>query len=108
MEHLERIDLHEIDYARRSDVVNTNGVNPHDADPVPAPQSDPAVLTEDLLSFSQRPSGQSPLPDLPLEKLKTLSADDLGDDGVRVKREQRPLWEAWVLSGPRDVARRQS
>ncbi|RMJ24902.1 F-box domain protein [Aspergillus sp. HF37] len=112
LEHLERIDLREIDYARRADITHTNGVNPHDnanpvADPAPAPQSDPAVLTEDLLSFSQRPSVQSPLPDLPLEKLKTLSADDLGDDGFRVKRGQRALWEAWVLSGPRYIARRQ-
>lgn len=111
MEQLERIDLRDIDYTRRSDAANTNGVHPPNLDTLAepiltAPQSDPAVMTEDLLSFSQRPIAQRFFRGPAAEKLRALSGDDLGDDGVRVRREQRSLWEAWVLSSPRDDVRR--
>lgn len=35
------------------------------------------------------------------ENLHIISPDELGDNGVHVDREQVRLWEAWVLSGPR-------
>lgn len=35
------------------------------------------------------------------DELRSLTADELGDNGTRVTRKQRLLWEAWVVSSSR-------
>ncbi|RDW81368.1 F-box domain protein [Aspergillus mulundensis] len=40
------------------------------------------------------------------EAISKLSVDELGDNGARVTHEKMQLWQAWVLSSPRKIARR--
>ncbi|KAF9247590.1 hypothetical protein DTO006G1_3243 [Penicillium roqueforti] len=117
MERLERLVLKDIDYAAHFDSVPvSNGVEVHDYHVGPMPSSlgfaagtwsDPqspitTPLPRDGLSALVRERA------LPLrtsiERLRSLSSGDLGDDGVHVLCEQLPLWEAWVLSAPHEVS----
>ncbi|KAL4986128.1 hypothetical protein BDW68DRAFT_189079 [Aspergillus falconensis] len=40
------------------------------------------------------------------EVISNLSVDELGDNGIHVTHEKRQIWEAWILSSPRKIARR--
>lgn len=42
------------------------------------------------------------------EVISNLSVDELGDNGIHVTHEKRQIWEAWVLSSPRKIARRRA
>ncbi|KAL5000049.1 hypothetical protein BDV10DRAFT_41718 [Aspergillus recurvatus] len=42
------------------------------------------------------------------EVISKLSVDELGDNGIHVSHEKRQIWEAWVLSSPRKIARRRN
>ncbi|KAI9931023.1 hypothetical protein MW887_010678 [Aspergillus wentii] len=122
MEHLERLDLRDIDYAAHFDadtMIHGNGgevfENPTlslGADPTPDPSS---PLTQTIFTdgahlsiLPRKDYTPGPLSDAMLERLRGLTANDLGDDGISVKREQRSLWEAWVLSSLRNIIRRPS
>ncbi|KAJ5459459.1 hypothetical protein N7530_011403 [Penicillium desertorum] len=119
MEQLERLVLKDIDYAAHFDsVFVSNGVEVFDdypAGPVPSsltvaagtssaqsPTTTPLVSDGFPALLRER---QLPLRRTSLERLRALSSEDLGDDGVHVLREQMPLWEAWVLSAPHRVKR---
>ncbi|KAJ5532430.1 hypothetical protein N7494_008982 [Penicillium frequentans] len=114
MERLDRVELYDIDYADHFDTVSmTSGIEVFDADlPAPAPSS---LSVAAAASFPEQPwtsepsSGSSlfsplmhgrrvPLSRASLEKLRSLSNDDLEDNGYIVQRDQIPLWTAWVLS----------
>ncbi|KKK21545.1 hypothetical protein AOCH_003222 [Aspergillus ochraceoroseus] len=82
-----------------------NRTNP-DQVPRPPPSPPPPVLNTDHLSFVSRGTTRRSFPASTLEILSTLSANDLGDNGVSVRHEQRLFWEAWVLSSPRKTMRR--
>ncbi|KAL3466008.1 F-box domain protein [Aspergillus heterothallicus] len=69
---------------------------------LPAPK---AVLNSDYLpSGSRGHTRSSSIYDL--ETLRKYSADVLEDNGICVGPEQIPLWEAWVLASPRNLAQR--
>ncbi|KAJ5964311.1 uncharacterized protein N7479_004187 [Penicillium vulpinum] len=120
MEQLERLVLKDIDYAAHFDsVAISNGVEVFDdylAGPVPSSLTVAAGTSSGLQSPTTTPIVPNSLPHLvkgrrlplrrtSLERLRALSSEDLGDDGVHVLREQMPLWEAWVLSAPHQVKR---
>lgn len=110
MEQLERIDLREIDYENGPYFNTTTSIDP---DPVlstppttPRRQPNPAIIADDLFTFSQQPSPlRSLLPGF-LEKLRSFSAGDIEDDGVIVTLDQRIFWTLWILAGPRHIVRR--
>ncbi|KAG0153182.1 hypothetical protein PDIDSM_5032 [Penicillium digitatum] len=120
MGQLERLVLKDIDYTAHFDSVTvSNGVEVLDdypAGPVPssltvatgtssAAQSPTTVLlTSDGLPALIR-GKLLPLRRTSFERLRALSSQDLGDDGVHVLREQMSLWEAWVLSALHQVKR---
>ncbi|KAI9042629.1 F-box domain protein [Aspergillus affinis] len=120
MDLLERIDLSEINYAADFDaenyhnhaLLNGNGHGDGGFDGpllsvVAQPSPDlPPPQTADYLSFAPRGNTRRSFPDATLEKLRLLTADDLGDNGVRVHRKQRSFWEQWVLSSSRNIIRR--
>ncbi|RHZ53228.1 hypothetical protein CDV55_102961 [Aspergillus turcosus] len=117
-EQLERVDLHEINYIRRTSSAdhtngsssshsNGNGAGVSISEAVPAlsivadlpsgpPQ--PVSFDDDYMSLAPRGTSRRSIPKATMEQLRTLTVDDLGDDGVAVKRQQILLWEAWVLS----------
>ncbi|GFF29078.1 conserved hypothetical protein [Aspergillus udagawae] len=117
-EQLERIDLHEINYVRRtqpadhtngsnSSYSNGNGtvVNTIEAIPalsivtnLPSGPPQPVAFDDDYMSLAPRGTSARSIPGATMQKLRTLTVDDLGDDGLAVKREQIFLWEAWILS----------
>lgn len=119
MDQLERLVLRDIDYAAHFDAVAvSNGVEVFDEYPVPEPSS--LTVAAGTASGVQSPATTPLGPDgshafvggrcLPLrrasfERLRALSYEGLGDDGVHVLREQIPLWEAWVLSAPHRARR---
>ncbi|OQE87059.1 hypothetical protein PENNAL_c0020G00111 [Penicillium nalgiovense] len=120
MEQLERLILKDIDYAAHFDSVAVpNGVEVFDDYPAgPVPSS--LTVAAGTSSAVQSPTTTSlesdgipallrerrlPLRRTSLERLRALSSEDLGDDGVHVLHEQMPLWEAWVLSAPHRVKR---
>ncbi|KAJ5448143.1 hypothetical protein N7445_002964 [Penicillium cf. griseofulvum] len=120
MEQLERLVLKDIDYAAHFDsLAISNGVEVFDnypAGPVPSSLTVAAGTFSGVQSPTTTPLSPDGLPGyirgryLPLrrtslEKLRALSSEDLGDDGVHVLREQMPLWEEWVLSAPHQVKR---
>ncbi|KAK1142880.1 hypothetical protein N8T08_007314 [Aspergillus melleus] len=123
MDLLERIDLREINYTADFDAdhyhnyapVNSNGHGHGHGDGnfdgpllsvVAQPSPDlPPPQTADYLSFAPRGNTRRSFTDATLEKLRLLTADDLGDNGVRVHRKQQLFWEAWVLSGLRNNIR---
>jgi hypothetical protein len=112
MEELERVDLRDIDYTNHFDAESTNGVEVPPGSPprqhlgdangnggreVTANPNDPLPSNQGRSEAELRRAQQ-----LSLEELRSLTADDLGDNGERVEREQWPLWEAWVTSRPRN------
>lgn len=110
MEQLDRLDLHEIDYAGHFDTAKlTNGVvGDASSSSLAVVDHDPVLVSGvrrhfPFLNGQQRPS----LSEAKLEKLRALTVDELGDDGVAVTQEQRVLWEAWVNASPRCVIYRQ-
>ncbi|KAJ5920414.1 hypothetical protein N7516_011272 [Penicillium verrucosum] len=120
MEQLERLVLKDIDYGEHFDSVSvSNGVEVFDDYPVgPVPSSFTVAtgMSSPVQSPATTPLASDGLPALvrgrrlplrrtSLERLRTLSSEDLGDDGVHVLREQMPLWEAWVISAPQQVKR---
>ncbi|KAJ5876976.1 hypothetical protein N7455_000441 [Penicillium solitum] len=120
MEQLERLVLKDIDYAAHFDsVAVSNGVEVFDdypAGPVPSSFTVATSTSSAVQSPTTTPLASDGLPALvggrrlplgrtSLERLRALSSEDLGDDGVHVLREQMPLWEAWVISAPHQVKR---
>jgi hypothetical protein len=117
MEQLENVDLQHIDYAFHfdSEVINGIEIPPgHTTD-----EEDEVVLydnnernEEDTDSWSvvssAHHSSQSetsvsethrqPMQALSPEELGLLSVDELGDNGMYVKREHWSVWEKWVVS----------
>ncbi|PWY86029.1 F-box domain protein [Aspergillus heteromorphus CBS 117.55] len=121
MDHLEHINLREIDYTNHFDAsaianpsANGNAAGGSQTptlaivvQPIPDLPPHKAVLNGDYLSFAPAGSTRHSLPDATLEQLRGMTVDELGDDGVRVRYEQRRFWEAWVLSSQRsNVLRR--
>jgi hypothetical protein len=120
-EQLERIDLHEIDYVRRTQSAdhtngsssrhsngNDTGIGIIEAIPalslvsnLPSGSPQPVIFDDDYMSLAPRGTSRRSIPKATMQKLRTLTVDDLGDDGLAVKREQIFLWEAWVLSSSR-------
>ncbi|PLB38673.1 F-box domain protein [Aspergillus candidus] len=120
LDHLERIDLRDINYVQPAHATNTstngssssngttNGSTPETYPhppliPIitrPASESPPpqTALSVDHMSFLPRGNTRRSFSGPTLERLRGLSADELGDDGVCVRRDQRLFWEAWVLS----------
>ncbi|KAH2396600.1 hypothetical protein KXW92_004811 [Aspergillus fumigatus] len=127
MEQLERIDLHDIDYVRRTQSADhTNGSSSRhsngsgaglgmiEAIPalslvshLPSGPPQPVTFDDDYMSLAPRGTSRRSIPKATMQKLRTLTVDDLGDDGVAVKREQIFLWEAWILSSSRTSFSRQ-
>ncbi|CAI7586461.1 unnamed protein product [Penicillium viridicatum] len=120
MEQLERLVLRDIDYAAHFDsVAVSSGVEVFDdypAGPVPSSFTLATGTSSAVQSPTTTPLASDRLPALvrgarlplrrtSLERLRALSSEDLGDDGVHVLREQMPLWEAWVISAPHQVKR---
>ncbi|KAJ5788488.1 hypothetical protein N7457_003478 [Penicillium paradoxum] len=118
MEQLERLVLRDIDYAAHFDsIAVSNGVEVFDDYPiVSAPSSltvaagTSGVQSPVTMLVPDGPPAwiggrQFPLKRTSLERLRTLSSEELGDDGVHVSREQMPFWEAWVLSAPHRTKR---
>ncbi|KAJ5891613.1 uncharacterized protein N7473_007841 [Penicillium subrubescens] len=115
MERLARLDLREIDYAANFDALAIDsGVEIYDPHPVGPVSSSVSVAAG--TSPPERPllpafgtNGHGHHPALAsggrlsrrrsLEKVRSLTVEELGDDGMRVHRDQVHLWEAWVLSG---------
>ncbi|RJE24213.1 hypothetical protein PHISCL_03423 [Aspergillus sclerotialis] len=111
MEQLERLDLREIDY-ENGPYFNTTTTF-IDPDPVlsttpttPRRQPNPAIVADDLFTFTHQPSPLNSLLPGDLEKLRSFSASDIEDDGVIVTLDQRKFWVHWILAGPRDIVRR--
>jgi hypothetical protein len=69
--------------------------SPHSTESLPDRDLAPSPTTTALFPRHRRTSSTEILP---LEKLRAMSADDVGDDGSHVRRDQLALWEAWVLS----------
>ncbi|KAE8357622.1 hypothetical protein BDV27DRAFT_82841 [Aspergillus caelatus] len=115
MDQVERIYLRDIDYADHLDSVSpdTNGHASTSSTSVLSIVPEPtlalpyqATFNADYPYFSPCGSTRRSFSETTLEQLRALTADDLGDNGVSVRREQRLLWEAWVLSSPRNMLRR--
>jgi hypothetical protein len=115
MERLTRLDLREIDYAMNFDALAIDsGVEIFD--PYPAGPISSSVSVAAGTSPPERPlfpafgtnghhttlgPGDRLSKRRSLEKVRGLAVEELGDDGIRVHRDQVHLWEAWVLSGLR-------
>ncbi|KAE8382927.1 hypothetical protein BDV26DRAFT_194761 [Aspergillus bertholletiae] len=116
MDQVERIYLRDIDYADHldSDSPDTNGhassssTSALSVVPEPTLTLPPyhASFNADYPLSSLCGSTRQSFSETTLERLRALTADDLGDNGMRVRREQWLLWEAWVLSSPRNMLRR--
>ncbi|KAL4867366.1 hypothetical protein BDV12DRAFT_121909 [Aspergillus spectabilis] len=74
--------------------------------PSPPPSFHQVVLNTDHLAFASRGHTRHPSNSPELERLRRKTVDELGDDGMSVTHEQSQVWEKWVLSSPRRVARR--
>lgn len=121
MDHLGRLDLRDIDYTANFDALSvTSGVEVFD-DAHPAAASAPSSLSvaagtslpefQPSQVFGPGPRSYAvvrghrvPLRRASLEKMRGLASDELGDDGIKVRRDQVRLWEAWVLSAGRRVS----
>lgn len=130
MDHLSRLDLRDIDYSANFDALTVaSGVEVFDDDTsltappgssslsvaagTTPPESQPSPLFEAGAGYSSSPGPYSALRGhrvrpcrASLEKVRGLTSDDLGDDGIRVHRDQTLLWEAWVLSAGRQMQNR--
>ncbi|PYH78451.1 hypothetical protein BO82DRAFT_156984 [Aspergillus uvarum CBS 121591] len=128
MDHLERLDLREIDYMNHFDAY-AHGHHSHNhhaptapngnstgaaggfhtppptlaivVQPTPHSPSRDAVLNVDSLSFAPRGSTRRSFDRATLEQLRTYTPEDLGDTGLRVRQDQWLFWKAWVLSSAR-------
>ncbi|KAL2827436.1 hypothetical protein BDW59DRAFT_57572 [Aspergillus cavernicola] len=89
-------------------IVNHNTSPNSPSPPSPQPSFHQAVLNTDYLSFALRGHTRRSFSPSTLESLRTLTADDLRDDGITVSYDQRLFWEAWVLSSLSKVARRRN
>lgn len=113
MERLDRLALHEIDYAESFDTLAlADGVEVFDLPPAALTPSSLAIDAGTSPPESQRsalgadgPPALGCGPSVPqrelIEKVRGLTLDDLGDDGIKVRRDQIRLWEAWFLSATR-------
>ncbi|KAB8199442.1 hypothetical protein BDV34DRAFT_218047 [Aspergillus parasiticus] len=116
MDQVERIDLRDIDYADHldSDSPDTNGHASTSSTSVLSVVPEPtlalppyhASFNADYPFISLCGSTRRSFSETTLERLRALTADDLGDNGLSVRHEQRLLWEAWVLSSPGNTLRR--
>ncbi|CRG90088.1 Alpha N-terminal protein methyltransferase 1 [Talaromyces islandicus] len=112
MEQLENVDLQHIDYAFHFDSEVIHGI---EIPPGHTTDEEDEVLyenerNEDTDSWSvvsahhsqSETSGSEthhqPMQALSLQELSLLSADELGDNGMYVKREHWSMWEKWVVS----------
>lgn len=107
MEDLERVDLRDINYANHFDTENMNGVEV----PPDSPEEENAYVERrdgTTATILERPSEIEVRQGRPLsaEDLRMLTANDLGDNGVRVERQQWLLWERWAVSRDRDSLQR--
>ncbi|KAJ5610585.1 hypothetical protein N7510_007304 [Penicillium lagena] len=75
--------------------------SPHSTEFLPDRDLAPTPTTTTLYAQHRRTSSTEILS---LEKLRAMSADDVGDDGSHVRRDQLALWEAWVLSTSQHVS----
>lgn len=110
MDHLDHLQLREIDYAAHFDEISfATGVEVFD--PIPLPPSSSSSVS--VATGPSPPSSPDLVPSLPvallryhrvshrrdtLEKVWGLSVDELGDDGIHVRPDQEWFWEAWVLA----------
>jgi hypothetical protein len=112
MERLARLDLREIDYAANFDALGIDsGVEIFDPHPTGPISSSVSVATGTsppeaplLATFGTNGHHRALVPGdrrRSWEKVRGLGVEELGDDGIRVYRDQVHLWEAWVLSGLR-------
>ncbi|EAU34413.1 predicted protein [Aspergillus terreus NIH2624] len=127
MDHLDRVDLRDINYAAYLDALDFPHGHAHSQAQAHAPPPPGIVLDipQPALfasSSSSSSSSSSPSPSsgtaqshgnrrpsltpATRDRLRSLTADELGDNGVSVGCGQNALWEAWVLASPRDVVRR--
>ncbi|PIG81649.1 F-box domain protein [Aspergillus arachidicola] len=116
MDQVERIDLRDIDYADHldSDSPDTNGHASTSSTSVLSVVPEPtlalppyhASFNADYPFIPPCGSTRRSFSETTLERLRALTADDLGDNGLSVRHEQRLLWEAWVLSSPGNMLRR--
>jgi hypothetical protein len=126
MDHLDRVDLRDINYAAYLDALDFPHGHAHSQAQAHAPPPPGIVLDIPqpalFASSSSSSSSSSPSPSsgaaqshgnrrpsltpATRDRLRSLTADDLGDNGVSVGCGQNALWEAWVLASPRDVVRR--
>jgi hypothetical protein len=107
MKDLERVDLRDINYANHFDVENMNGVEV----PPDSPEEENAYVERrdgTTATILERPSEIEVRQGRPLsaEELRMLTANDLGDNGVRVERQQWLLWERWAVSRDCDSLQR--
>ena len=112
-ERLDRVELREIDYTEHFDALaRVDGIEVFDHLPLAAPPSsisfaagaDPFITLPPLGPGINLPPIQNTIkrvsvPRSSREKLRTLSVDELGDNGCVVQRDQAQFWAAWVMSG---------
>lgn len=120
MDHLGRVDLRDIDYTANFDAVSIiSGVEVFDdaqftatsassslsvAAGTSPPEFQPSpVFGPGPDSYAVDRGPRVPLRKVSIEKMRGLSSDELGDDGIKVRQNQIRLWEAWVLSAGRRV-----
>jgi hypothetical protein len=103
MEELARVDLRDIDYANHFDAEIMNGVEVPPGSPTQEyPHREREDTTPSTVTTRRSEAELRQAQPLSLEELRTLTANDLGDNGVRVERQQWSLWERWVVSRPRN------
>ena len=102
MEVLESIDLRDIDYAKhffraghRNGNINGNGNGNGSG-------NGNVYFQNHHLLPSPAAAGEDDIDNALSEQLRSLTVDELGDDGLSVKPGQHRLWEAWVLGRGRD------
>ncbi|OJJ44570.1 hypothetical protein ASPZODRAFT_71159 [Penicilliopsis zonata CBS 506.65] len=107
MERLERLDLREIDYAKHLDAPSSD---PVDTSLLPSTTTASAdrdtthdtdlqeIIIDDYLRLPWQDNPPRTLSPATVAKLRALGVHELGDNGAYVRREQRVLWEAWVIA----------
>jgi hypothetical protein len=129
MDELIQVDLQDIDYADHFRTEIQNGVEM----PPSPPQNGAEIEEEEELAVETTPNNTNNYHQyryyqsvvnfpssrngsetgkngtgLSIAELRVLTADDLGDNGVQVERDQWLLWEAWVVSRIRERSRHAS
>lgn len=111
--HLERFNLRDIDYEGHFEATAAaDGVEvldlqsetelPLQAHTVPAQLQNGDLRSGNVEFGLSKPDSRQDLH----AKVAGLTADDLGDDGVQIRQEQIPLWEAWVLGRRKGMSNR--